>query len=282
MSLSLIRKDKEILLFPLISGIITILVFVSFLGIWFFANNYTFNGPDILLIILLIVFYIVSSFVVVFFNVAIIACATKRLEGGDPTFSYGISFAAGRIRQILMWALVAATVGMLIRAIRQRAGPLGQIFGILGGLAWAIATYFVIPIIAFEQVGPWEALKRSSSLLKRTWGEGLISNLGLGLIFFLLAMVGFLGFFLAIGLVIMTNSFVVFVVVALLVVAYWIGLILVGSAANAVLMAALYRYATTGKMAEGFPDESIKNPFAFPTASESLGNYPRRKFLRHV
>jgi hypothetical protein len=102
MSFQAIQKDKEILLFPVISGIISISVMASFFGSWRFLTGFDIhwmqNNPFAYVFIFL--FYLVSCFVVIFFHVALIACSMKRLEGGDPTVWYGLNFAAGRIEAI--------------------------------------------------------------------------------------------------------------------------------------------------------------------------------------
>src|SRR5882724_10286722 len=92
-------------------------------------------------------FYLANYFVVIFFNTALIHAATIRLRGGDPTLSDGLGFAWENVGRILQWAAVAATVGMILRAIEERVGWLGRFIIALVGAAWTVATYFVIPVI---------------------------------------------------------------------------------------------------------------------------------------
>lgn len=259
MSFQVIRKDKEILLFPVISGITSIIVMASFFGSWLFLTNFDIQGMqnDPFSYVLIFLFYLVSYFVVIFFNVALVACSMKRLEGGDPTVRYGLNFASGRIKAILKWALVAATVGLILRMISERSGVIGKLIIGLIGAGWSIATYFVVPIIAFEDVGPLQAIKRSLVLLRGTWGESLLSNLGLGLIFFALALLGILPLIIA---VLVGNVWLI-VAIGIAVVVYWILLGVLASTASIVLLTALYRYATTKKVSEEFPENAIKNPW---------------------
>ncbi len=259
MSLRVVRKDKEILLFPLLSGIITILILASFfVGVFFTsglsdANSWTFY-------IFFFVFYFVTFFISIFFNAAVIGCATIRMNGGDPVFADGIRTATQNIKQILFWALFAATVGLILRAIQQRVGFLGKIIVGALGAAFTIATYFVVPVLIYEKLGPWGSLKRSVSILKNTWGEALVGNLGLGVIFFLLGLLGLVP--IVVGVLFMSLwPIVIGVVIA---VVYWIILGLIASAAQSVLVAALYRYATTGKVSEDFAGLSFDNPWATP------------------
>jgi hypothetical protein len=260
MSFRVIRKDKEILLFPVISGIISILVLASFFGAWFFLNNSRIEGiqNSVLFYVLMFLFYLVSYFVVIFFNTALVGCAMKRLEGGDPTVGYGLSFASSRVKVILKWAMVAATVGLILRAISDRAGAIGRIVMGIIGLVWTIATYFVVPVIAFEGLGPFQAIKRSVSILKGTWGEALISNLGIGLIFMALALIGIV----PLVLVAFTGNWTLMIVTFIAVVIYWLLLGVLSSAVSAVILTALYRFAMTGKTSEEFPEGMLTNPWS--------------------
>jgi hypothetical protein len=256
LSFNVIGKDKEILLFPVISGIALIMMAASFFGIYLFAFGLD-NLDYYLLAAFFIAFYFISAFVVVFFNVALVSCAMLRLNGGDPTFSYGIKMASGRLKFILEWALLSATVGLVLQAISSKSGMLGKIVVGLIGLAWSVATYFVVPVIAFEQVGPIKAIKRSASVLKNSWGEAMISNLGVGLIFFGLALLGLIP--LVIGFVI--GGLLAIIVCVIITVVYWLCLAVLLSAVQGVLLTALYRYATTGKVSEYYSEQVFKNPW---------------------
>lgn len=259
MSLRVIRKDKELLLFPILSGIFTIALLASFVAGIFFTFGFDFEEGANAWIMwgLMVVFYFASFFITFFFNAAVIGCATMRLEGGNPTFSDGLRIAAQNAGRIFLWALVAATVGLIIRAIQQRVGFLGKM--ILGaiGVAWTIVTYFVVPVLIYEKVGPWQAVKRSASILKKTWGEALVGNLGLGAVFVLLGLLGIV--VIVIGALI--GSLTALIVALVAVIVYWVILGIVYSAAESVLVAALYRYATTGKVPEDMQEVPYGNPW---------------------
>ena len=264
MSLRVIRKDKEILVFPVLSGIFTILILGSFVGGIFLTNGLDGlenSANDWVFYVFFFLYYLVSFFIATFFNAAIIGCATIRMDGGDPKVSDGLRIAGQNIGRIFAWALVAATVGLAIRALQQRAGLIGKI--ILGaiGVAWTIVTYFVVPVLIFEKLGPWGAVKRSASILKNTWGEALVGNLGMGAIFFLLALPGVFAFVIGIYGLITWGVGIGIAIIALAIV-YFVILSIINSAARTVLVAALYRYATTGKVSEEFAGFSFQRPFS--------------------
>lgn len=260
MALRVIRKDKEILIFPVLSGLATLLILASFVGGMWLAvgiEGLDEGNTGWILFALLAVFYFVSFFIAIFFNACVIGCAMIRMNGGDPTVSDGFRIAGENVGRILKWALFAATVGLIIKAIQERVGFLGKMIMGAIGIAWTIATYFVVPVLIYERLGPWGAVRRSAEILRRTWGEALVGNLGLGAVFVLLGLLGFLP--LAIGIYI--GSVASIVIGAVVMIVYWLVLGIIASAAQSVLVAALYRYATTGKIAEEFEEVSFAKPF---------------------
>ncbi len=262
-SLAVLRSDKELLLFPLVSFIGLIIVTVSFavpflvMGGLTDAGNGTVNLASIVLGFL---FYVVNYTVIFFFNTALVGAAMIRLEGGDPTLRDGLRIALSRLPAIIVYALIAATVGMVLRSISQRAGIVGQIVAGVIGFAWNVATFLVVPVLVVEKVGPLEAIKRSGSLLRKTWGEQLVGNFGIGLVFTLLAfgaiiLGGLVIFFLAQ----VSGTLALVGVVALILVVGAIAL--VGSAVGGIFTASLYRYATKGDGGQVFRGETLAAAF---------------------
>src|ERR1019366_6517322 len=145
----------------------------------------------------LFLFYLCNSFVVIFFNAGIIACATIRLGGGNPTVGDGFRAAAARLPMIAGWAVVSATVGLILRLIEDRSKWVGRIVagllraaragaGLLGA-AWTVVSFLVVPMLVVENKSPFAALQESAALVKKTWGEQVAGNFGFGLVFFLAA-----------------------------------------------------------------------------------------------
>lgn len=255
MSLGVVKKDKEILVFPLLSLIFTGIVSASFIGgIFFMGSLYAFKTP--VGIAALGAMYIIDYFVIVYFNVAVIGCAMIRFEGEDPTVSDGFRTSNQNLGSIVKWAIVAGTVGIILRLIKSRAKLVGKI-AIIGGFAWSIATFFAVPVLIYEDKSLVESIKQSAHLLKNTWGETISGGLGLGLIFLLLGLLGTVP--LILGIIIGGISDLIFGLI--IAIPYWLILICVGSAADSTLHAALYRYAVTGKTASGFSKEFLTKPW---------------------
>src|SRR5207237_9612210 len=121
--------------------------------------------------------------------------------------------ASGDVRRIRGCCLLSAAGGLILRAIAARAGMIGRIIAGFAGAAWGAITYLVVPVLIFEKVGPWAAVKRSGSLLRKTWGEAMGGYLTRGAIFVLLALPAIL-FFIVRGLVCAIVGLIVFGAVA--------------------------------------------------------------------
>jgi hypothetical protein len=263
-SWQLLKKDKEILVFPFISGICCLVVLASFAvpliisGAWRPAGDGASAGSHIGYYAALFLFYFCNYCVIVFFNAAIVACARIRMEGGDPTVSDGLRAAAGRLSLIVGWALIQATVGVILRVIEDRSEKVGQIVSGLLGMAWTVTSFLVIPILVIEEKGPFAALQESAALLKKTWGEQLIGNFSFGLFFFLLCIPAFivavLGF--------MSGSGAGLIIGIILAAVYLTGLALIQSALQAIFQAALYLYARDGRVPQGFEADALAGAMA--------------------
>jgi hypothetical protein len=267
-SASVLKQDKELLLFPLISLAALMVVVASFalpvIGLG--ALDGLSQGEDKRvsagLYVVAFLFYFSQYFVIFFFNAALVGAAMMRLDGGDPTFSDGMRIATSKLGVIAGYAFIAATVGMILRAIQERVGFIGRIVVGLLGVGWTIATYLVVPVLVARDVGPIDAVKESAALLKKTWGENVIGQAGLGIAFgFIFFGVILCGIFLIVVAGLAHSAFLIIVAVVMTVLAVLITA-LVQSALAGIYAAALYRYATTGEGSQGFDSNAMKLAFA--------------------
>lgn len=254
-SFAVLRADKEILFFPVLSAIAAIGVSVSFIVPIVMSGALPAKGeePGLGFYLILFAFYYVNYFVIIFFNSALVACANIRLGGGDPTVGDGLRTAMQRIGRIAVWALLASTVGLILRVLEERAEKLGQLVVALIGLAWTLITYFMIPVIIFEDRSIVDSVKRSTELFRRNWGEQVVSGFSFGLLFFLLAIPGFLLGFA--GFAVHPLAGVVLAVV------YFLVLAAVAAAVKGIFVVALYRYATNGEIPAGFSSALVEGAF---------------------
>ena len=246
-SWGVLRADKELALLPVLSALCAILVSATFfIPLVAAPKALSFGRAGIGEYLGLFLFYLANYFVVIFFNTALIHAATIRLRGGHPTLADGLGFAWENVGRIAQWAAVAATVGMILRAIEERVGWLGRLIVALIGAAWSLATYFVVPVIVYEQLGPIDAVKRSAAMFRETWGERVIGSVSFGLLFFLMALP-------AIGLPFLVGALLggaAALVVGLIALMYLIALAVISAALNGIFVAALYQY-TQSKQACG-------------------------------
>ena len=254
-----LKQEKSLVVFPLISGICCLLLLASFAiplyttGAWQPPGQDATTQQQVLYYGTLFAFYVCNYFIIVFFNAAIVACAAIRLGGGNPTIADGLRAAASRLPVIAGWALVSATVGLILRIIEDRSDKIGQIVAGLIGMAWTVISFLVVPILVIENQNPIAALKISTGLLKKTWGEQLVSNFSFGMIFFVLGIPAFALIVLGIYL----GSAVALAVCIGVAIIYLIVLGLVQSALQAIFQTALYLYARDGQVPAGFHAEVL-------------------------
>ncbi len=269
-SWEVLKQDKELLFFPLLSAIGCMLVLASVaapmlaLTDWQAARESVTAGAaealrasdgristdQVLQMLGLFLFYCCNYFVIIFFNAGLIACAEIRMEGGDPTVGDGLRAAWARLPAILGWAVLAATVGLVLRMIEERSNLVGKIVAGLLGMAWSITSFLVVPVLVIENEGPLTALQRSASMLKKTWGEQIIGNFSFGLIFIVLALPLVLLLFMGIAaqsLALIAVSVIGFIVIAL-----------AQSALQGIFQAALYLYMRDGKAPDGFEADALQ------------------------
>ena len=246
-SAGVLNADKELLLFPALSGVSMLLVSATFLfPAWSLGLLEEAAGNDVLGYVFLFAFYLVQYTVGFFFNTALVGAALIRLDGGDPTLADGLNIAIAKLPKIIGYAAIAATVGMVLRALSERLGFVGRIVVGFIGMAWNLTTYLVVPVMVTQDIGPVDAIKRSAALFKKTWGEQVVGNFGLGLAFAL--MFGSLILFGALFMVIAGSvAPVALIPVVVVFGAGFLFLMAAASAMNGIYASALYRFATTGE-----------------------------------
>lgn len=261
-SWQVLMQDRKLVLFPIMGGVALLAVIAVFAGIaastgsldrldTASAGGQTEATPaDLVLSLLLLV---ATYSVVMFFNAALIATAMERLRGRPATIGYGLSKASSHIPAILGWAIIAATVGLILNAIRERTdGFLGQIAVAIAGGVWAYMTFFVVPVLIVEGLGPIAAIKRSGSLLKETWGNQVTANFSFTLIYIVVALVAFLP-----AALLFSISPILGITLGVALVALAIGIV---QALEGIFKAALYDFAT-GSTPRGFEQVDMRSAY---------------------
>ncbi len=264
-SWSVLRADKELIVFPIISLIAVSIVTLTFFvpgTVWFVSSSGSEQGAwgSPLYLVFLLVFYLFQYTIIFFCNTALVGAAMIRLNGGDPTVSDGFGIARDRLGKIVAYAFIASTVGMFFRWLSEK-GLLGRIIAGLIGLTWNIATYLVVPVLVVEDVGPIEAIKRSAALLRKSWGEQIAGHVGISVVFGFITL-GVILLAVPLMIVVIASKSVVLIVggvLALLITLLGLGLL--SSALNGIYTAAVYRYAVNGEPGEFFDKRLVEQTF---------------------
>ena len=263
-SWAVLKKDRELLWIPVLSFLVSAVVIGVVAAVTFVTLSTTSSGGETTTefnpatVVLFVLAALVLGVIAVFFNGALVAGAHERMTGGDPTVRSAVSRAFHRIGGLVPWAILTTTVGLVLQALRERAGWLGRIVLHMVEMAWEVVTFLTVPAIVIDNLGAIDGLKRSASLLRRTWGENLAARVGFGLLGFVLILPAAVvaGLFIASG---STALIVVGVVAA----GAWIAVVMVVlTALNAIFQTALYLYATTGRLPSGFEQAPLAQTFA--------------------
>lgn len=262
-SLEVIRDNPKLMVFPLLSGLTVMVVLFTFIGGLF---SYTGMNPDVLqsldsegtsnylLPIAGFLFYLVSFFIIIFFNVGLVHNARLVFNGEDPSVGDGVRYAQTRIGTIFSWSVMAATVAVIIKMVREKGGLIGNIIGSIGGALWSFGTYFVVPVLAYEDLRPMDALRKSVDMMKKNWGEAIGANFSFGIFSFVGMIAAVVVFFLLMYLSI-HPAIAIGVGVLLFVLT-----ILVSEAAKTVFLAAAYQYLHDEPHGP-FEDELLQDSF---------------------
>jgi hypothetical protein len=259
-SWGVLRSNKALATFPVLSGIASLVIIGVFAGLIAAtgldtsAGNEGLEGIGYVFVVLA---YIALAFANTYFTAGLVAGANEVLDGRDTTVGDSLEAANAKLHRLLPWSLVQATVSIVISAIEERAGFVGQIIAGLVGAAWAVVTFLTIPIIMLEDLGPWNALKRSGSLLKQTWGENIVAQAGFGLLAFVVSLPGIL--LLSIGVA--SGSVGAAVALGAMGVVWMAIVAVVIGAMGGIYRTALYRFAVDGRAPVAFAGADLDRAF---------------------
>ena len=263
----ILMADKKLLLFPIISGLLYIIVLASFwiptaMLVDLEAIAERDANPPFWFYFILLGSYFSTYFVIIFCNAALVSCTILKFNGQEATLRDGFRMAMARLPQIAGWALLSGTVGLILKVIENAHEKAGYLISSILGTAWSAMTYFVVPILVVEKLGPIASVSRSTSILKKTWGEALTGQIGLGLFLLFFALVLFVPLGLIVFLVAAQNSTqllliaIAFVAVAIMLYSA------IASALHTLFIAAVYQFAVHDRAPEGFDEYQLRTAFA--------------------
>jgi hypothetical protein len=247
-----LMADRELLALPLISGVVAMVLAGSILVPVAVATGGATDRMTWVHYVMLAVLYLALTFVTIFVNASLMLAAAERFDGGDPTVGSALRAAAARTGRILPWALLSATVSVLLSLVRQRGGRGGQVAGAVAGAAWSVVTFLALPVLVFENVGVRDAIRRSTGLIRQAFGENVVARAGLGIVGLLASLPAVV--LIALGLALGSTVGLALAGVGVLIV---VAVALVLAAMSGVFKAALYRYAVSGQVPGGYFDTEV-------------------------
>jgi hypothetical protein len=246
-SWGVLRANPSLFRFPVYSAIATVPLALITLGPGlYFIEQDEWAGA----IPLIAVGILILSFVGIYFSVGLAAAADKIFRGEEATVSDGLAVARANIGPIAGWAAFSAIVGTALSALESQ-GTIGQIVGRILDIGWSLVTFLAVPVIAIEGTGPFETLKRSSTLFKSRWGQQITGNIAIGGIVGL-ALILPAALVIGVGVVVWSSSAPAAAALILIgAIVFLIGMI-IQKAMGGIFGVALYHYAAEGEAMGGF------------------------------
>jgi len=254
-SAKVLSQDKELLWMPILSFLASVVAVMGIAGVGFAARIFPAIDSAAGALVAFSM-YVALAFIALFFNAAVVAGAHERLSGGDPTVGSALRAAGRKAGKIFLWSLAVATVNVILQAIRERSGFLGDLLANFAGMAWNLATYFMVPILLFEDKGMGQSVRDSAGLFRKTWGQTVVGEAGIGLA----ATVCVIATIIVGAILSMVLGPLMIVGIILTVLAV-VGMVAYFSTLQGVYKAALYRFATTGQATGGFAPEQLGGAF---------------------
>ncbi len=263
-SLNVLRKDKELAWFPVLSAITSLVALIGFVAILFFVimggDIHVFdNGTDGQMTVagyaVVFLYYLLTFTITNYFLAGVYTIVHARFNGSDLTLGDGIANANKHFGRIFTWSLISATVGLILQIISDKSKLIGKIVAAIFGAAWGILTYFSLPSLVVGQRSISDSFKESAAVIRKTWGETIIVNFGIGLFF---GLITFLVIAVMIGIAVLVPVFEMLILLGILFVVYLIALTIISSTLGSIVKLALYEYAVTGNVPQGFTPELIK------------------------
>jgi hypothetical protein len=263
-SFALLQKDKEILLFPILSTLATLAVVgVMLFGAYAILTSGSSDaviqklsqGEQGRIAVYAFVFvqYLIGAFIVTFFQAGLTAIVHGRLQGKDLGFRDGMRIAMDHIGKIFLWSLLSATVGLVLRIVSDRSKFVGKLVAGLLGAAWGVVTLFIVPTLILEPGTVKDAVRRSAETFRKAWGETILVHFSIGLCMMLLGLAGVAAFVL----LLFTQSLSLILGGAVVLALFLVALGILSSTLETVFRVVLYEYARTGAVPDGFSPELV-------------------------
>lgn len=257
-----LRAQRQLLLFPVIAGVAMTAIALSFFVPLLYSGGFERIADDGsgMAYSFTFLLYVISYFITFYFNTALVACVMLHFDGHTPTLRDGFKAANSRFGSILGYAVIAATVGMILRAIQERVPFAGRLIIAFIGAGWSIASFLVVPVLVAKDAGPIDAVRQSAALMKRTWGENVVGQASMGVAFTVIYLLVVICGAVLTAVFSETGLSVLVIPVLVLTFMAMLGVVLTHTALTGIYAASLYRFAE-GESGGGFDDDTLRAAF---------------------
>lgn len=276
---SITTSNRRLLVFPAIALLVDLIVVGVLLAV---ARSVGGHHRDVAMLVALSAAFYPLTVCSTFFNVALMHVVSQRWRGNAVGLRDGLGLARQRIGAILAWSVLAATVGLVLQ-VAQRVGHFAwieRVLAVILNVGWGVATFFVVPALALEDIGPLTAIKRSSSTVRRRWAEGLTGTVAIG---------GVVALLIIPGLIVCVIGGVTFgsdpgsgIVVLLVGAALTLPVALYVSATSAVFSLAVWEYAADGAPRGPFSADDLDRPFIGGAGVAKARNWIKTRVFRRA
>jgi hypothetical protein len=258
-SWGIVKQNRYLLAFPLL-GFFASLIPLAILWIpaalFFAADNYV---PGVILAVAGI---FVTQIVVSIASGGLIAAADEELAGRDSSIGHGIGASLARLFPLIGWAFIQTIMSIIVGAIRGNgqggAASVVRNIAASGILAmWSLITFFVLPFVMLERVGPITAIKESAKLFKAKWGMQIFGGVRIGGVVALITILPAI-LIIVLGVVVTLSNLpaVGIPLIAIGVIIFAIGVLLLATL-RGIFSVVLFRYAKDGALEGGFTEEEL-------------------------
>lgn len=268
-----LRADSELLLVPVVATIVMVMLFGVF-SIGMLISGIVIAGESAATSGIMFVagVYLIASFSLALAQAVVTNTVNERAHGRNATFAHSLGAAVRRFPALFVWALISATVGVVLRVISEQSERFGR-FGLrLLGAGWALATYFVVPAIIIDKKSALAALPHSTSVFRKAWGESLVTVVSLNLIFLVLHMLAILVFFGCFYVSVEQSVPQLFVVAGIAYVIWLFGALSLKQVLDSVVVTLLYIYANTNTSPANFNPELLSVVVARTSAAQPVSS----------
>ncbi len=177
-SASVIRDYPKLLVFPLLAGVASAAFFVVFFFPLLIANLI---GSGVEYVALFVV-YFATTFLSTYAAAGLVHATNEAFHGREPNVVGSLKAVSSRLGPIVVWSLISATVSVVLKAMEDSDNPIAGILRSIFAIGWAIMTFFIVPVIVFEDVSVTSMFSKSAGAFRDTWGETIGAGFGITLV----------------------------------------------------------------------------------------------------